>query len=148
MFRGELTEPERSLPTYIGVPITSVINELKENCGEKELNRFWYESVPKDIKTEGFVESYLVLITDQIPSDQNYDGEETDSSEKENSKNSAMQEADCEPDEGDETECENNLSSFLGGNGDETEEGELNISEVNPELIVDADEISTDVIPN
>ena len=56
MFRGG------KFPDYIGVPIAS-IKEHIEQFG-KELERFCFKEIPDDFITEGFVKSYLVLLSD------------------------------------------------------------------------------------
>ena len=65
MFRGKLTNPEPYQPAYIGVPIAS-IQKYIEQLGE-ELKQFCFEKVPNDFRTEGFVQSYLVLLSDNDP---------------------------------------------------------------------------------
>ena len=66
MFKGKLNEPQPSKPLYVGIPIPAIQKYL-EQFGE-ELNPYCFEKIPEDFVTDGFVKSYLLLLSDDVPS--------------------------------------------------------------------------------
>ena len=66
LFKGKLSEPQPSKPLYVGIPIPAIQKHL-EQFGEK-LNPFCFKKIPEDFVTDGFVKSYLLLLSDDVPS--------------------------------------------------------------------------------